>query len=128
MNNQQYVATGKLLFERLNKLNKTNVIPSTINGLYFGMYETEEGSYVYLSGAEDYDENDDDWACQQDFYAENFKFLIPFSDKTDWQQNQNLIQSLLQKYSQSVDFNHTIFAKFPCIAMGYDDSDLITIK
>lgn len=128
MDNEQHLATQQRLFERLESLNANNAIPSDIQGLYFGIYETEEGSYVYLSGAEEYDENDDDWACQHDFYAENFDFLIPFSDKTHWEMNQTLIQNLLLKYTKLADFKHTIFTKIPYIAMGYDDGDLIVIQ
>jgi hypothetical protein len=39
----------------------------TIVAYYFGLFETHDGYTIYLVGSKEYDSEDDDWACNNDF-------------------------------------------------------------
>ncbi len=55
-------------------------IPSSIKAINIGLFESDGGYCAYISGAEQYDENDDDWACESDF-TPNEKYLHFIGEK-----------------------------------------------
>ncbi len=52
----------------IEKLIKREPIPKSIRGINFGLYETGEGFGMYISGAIEVDETDDDWPCANDYW------------------------------------------------------------
>jgi len=61
-----------MIFEREfnNWIEEINMKESSVNGIlafWFGLFETENGYTMYLTGSNEFDEEDDDWACSIDF-------------------------------------------------------------
>lgn len=65
----------------LNRLSQRETIPSDIKALYFGLFEGENSYVIYFIGNKNYDDDDDDWACDIDYKpGENYIQLdIPLS-------------------------------------------------
>lgn len=51
----------------IQQINDETILPSDIVAFNFGLFESEEGYCIYLTGSKFYDESDDDWACDIDF-------------------------------------------------------------
>ena len=59
----------------IQQINDETILPSDIVAFNFGLFESEEGYCIYLTGSKFYDESDDDWACDIDFEP-NRKYLM----------------------------------------------------
>lgn len=59
-------------FEKwLLKLIQTEPIPEEIVALNFGLFESEHGVQLYVSGSEEWDEEDSDWASNHDYFPDD---------------------------------------------------------
>ncbi len=56
--------------EWLNALVVSRPMPPGIVGLYFGLYDTEDGIMLYVSGSSAWDPKDPDWACRNDWFPD----------------------------------------------------------
>lgn len=102
---------------------------SSISALNFGLIETENGYSSYLIGAEEYDEDDDDWACEED-YAPEPRYLPmqeSYSD-LDWEQTQQKFSEHLKNFIGSELANKTFLTQVNIITTGFDDGELIRVK
>ena len=55
-----------IISQWISELVETETLPEEIVALNFGLYETPKGYCIYLNGSEEYDEEDEDWACNND--------------------------------------------------------------
>ncbi len=99
-----------------------------IKAVNFGLFETTSNSYMmYLMGAEKYDENHDDWACDVD-YEPKYKYLdLDDSDlnESSWEDVLGFSVSLISKY---LNDNKSFLTKIENITTGFDDGNLTKIK
>ena len=113
---------------------KTNPIESKIEAIYLGLFESDQGITLYISGSSNFDEEDSDWACDLD-YNPKFKYCdtIPilndlFEVKEDIfiriEKVYNVIYEFVNKYLEE---NKTDLDTIK-IAVGFDDGDLKIIK
>ena len=61
----------------IDNVNLTENPPSDIIAYWFGLLETTVGYEIYLIGSKQYDKNDDDWACFNDFEPKEKYLEIP---------------------------------------------------
>ncbi len=100
---------------------------SNIIAYYFGIFETENGFETYVIGSKEFDENDDDWACNVDFEPIN-KYLELGQINTDWQQILAQNKEYIKAYMQSENFKGSFLDKSKVIATGFDGGDLFILK
>lgn len=98
-------------------------LSSNIVALYFGYFETKHGYMVYCTGSAEYDDEDPDWACNEDFIPAN-KYFNPDKAliKLDWmafedKMNDSIIEILAAKSSY-------IPKSIKHICSGFDEEDL----
>lgn len=60
-------------------ISKSEQIPEGIKAVNIGLVETENGYTLYMVGSNEYDAEDSDWACNEDFVPEN-KYLVVEGD------------------------------------------------
>ncbi|WP_073309029.1 hypothetical protein [Flavobacterium terrae] len=116
--------------EWVKNINSNEKIENNIKAFNFGLFETENGYTMYLIGAKEYKENDDDWATVVDFeptdkYFEMDKSII--KDK-DWKEVLKLSTDLVSDYVKSKGFENSFLKNAEVITVGFDDGDLIRIK
>ena len=100
----------------------------------FGLFETPDvpsGYYLYLIGAKEYDEEDDDWAAGMgDFKPKDTYLPLPEKEfkKVEWEKVQQMVISTVKDFIKSDDFKSSFFNNAKAIAVGFDEGDLIRVK
>jgi hypothetical protein len=106
------------------EIDRTEKIPSTIIALCFNIYEPYN---IELVGAEWFDEEDEDWVCDEEFEPKQRmcpNLSIP--DELDWEEVLNIITTILQELNS--ELSNTQIFKRKHIATGFVDGDLVIIK
>jgi len=119
-----------LLSEWIRKIEEENPPAANIAAINFGMLTTDKGYMVYLTGAEVYDPDDDDWAGEIDYQpARKIKYLLlprEFTIGLKWkgvlEQVANTLKELAAADPTRIIFNGR------AAAAGFDDSELTLIK
>lgn len=105
-------------------VNSSEKIDDDIIALNFGLFEPYG---IELIGSKEYDEEDDDWACDEDFVPEIESCPnINISEDEDWKDVLDIMVKILKELvSELGDID--IFQNRN-ITTGFDDGDLIKIK
>ncbi len=106
------------------RINDTEILPNNIKALNFGIFEPYG---IELIGSSTYDEEDDDWACEEDFVPEERVCNeLNISGEYDWETVLNEIQLILKELVDELkdlpllNVNH--------ITTGFSDGDLVVVK
>ncbi len=91
--------------------------------LNIGIYETDEGYCLYLTGHEEYDEDNDSWAEDVVFESQRYCHI---HTNTDWKDFLHNIVTILKQYF-SKKGNVGVFDG-RIITIGFDDGELVRIK
>lgn len=115
----------------LNELFAKEKVPGHIIAFNFGLYESNEGIQLYITGSSEWDMEDDDWACNNNYFPQNRYPDITFYKNLDILWERNFYLGLFLAISSSIFFANTYLisqpAKFPnriVLATGFDDGDL----
>src|SRR5690554_79776 len=75
-------------------------LPKGIVAFNFNLYEGTEGTYdIQLIGSNEFDENDEDWACTDYFTTgEDICFIKRTKDIKDWKKGLDYITKLVRQY------------------------------
>lgn len=112
----------------LDKIIKTEKPNDDIIAYWFGIVETTEGFETYLVGSKEFDEDDDDWACNTDFVPKNKYLPIGQRDGDEWEQTIEEIKGYITDYILSPNFKNSFLEKAKAIATGFDDGDVIRVR
>lgn len=116
----------ELLSGWINKIATENPPPESIKALYFGLMNTDKGYMVFVTGAEDYDPTDDDWAGEVDYQPPrmNKYVLLPagFTKGRKWKDVLALVAEALRSLTGAAVFNGRV------AGIGYDDRELTMLK
>jgi len=114
----------------ISNLSDDNTFTDEIVAINFGLFESEEGFMIHCIGSKIYDQENDDWACNEDFVPQKKYLKIPkeLTENKDWYEIQNMFGELLKKYLSSLDYEFSLLNKVEAITYGFDDGDLQKIK
>ena len=75
-------------------------LPAYIVAINFNLYESAQQTYdVEFVGCASFDENDEDWACDEVFSTREDLFSIPRTDNiAGWEQGLSFATTLVKKY------------------------------
>lgn len=90
--------------------------------LNIGIYETEEGFCLYLTGHEEYDEDNDSWAEDVAFESQRYCHI---HTNTGWQDFLHNIVTILKQYFSKKENSRAFCGRI--ITTGYDDGELVRI-
>ncbi len=108
----------------LNKVLEQD-LPKGIIAFNFNIYEGSEGTYdIQLIGADEFDENDQDWACT-DYYTtgEDICYIKRTERIEEWEQGLIYIKKLVERYL-SEGKNAEILISVSAIGIGFVDGDI----
>ena len=110
----------------LDQIENDVIVPENVIALNFGLYETGQGYCIYLVGARDYDENDDEWA--EDAKNLNRTYFSEIETTCDWKEFQKQIEHILSDEIKRRKRNP--FSPFyrKIITTGFDDGLLTRIS
>ena len=119
---------NKLIHSWITRIDESENIPDSIIAFNFGIIETEDGYQVYLIGASDYDLEDDDWACEEDFIPEEkYLNLGEASSKWDWEEVQSIVKDSVEQFIITRVSPTTFLHKAEYLTTGCDDGELVRI-
>ena len=117
-------------YQWIRSINANETPNNEIIAFRFGLFETENGITMYLVGSKEFDEEDEDWACNEDFEPKN-KYLELPSEYVKGKKWENVLKDaliILRAFINSDEFKTSIFKNSVAIAAGFDDGDLNRIK
>ena len=108
----------------LMDISKTENLPSEIEAIYIGIIEGEPCYYIYMTGSSEYDPEEDDWACNEDFTPER-KYLDSQvdTDNVKWKDFEDMVVSIVK--SHMTEHDSSILNKVKHVGVGFDDGDLV---
>ncbi|HEY8928698.1 MAG TPA: hypothetical protein VIM55_05890 [Mucilaginibacter sp.] len=119
-----------LFSDWIKKVETENPPGPEIVAINFGMLQSDKGYMVYITGAEVYDANDDDWAGEIDYQPIRVnKYFLLSRDATKglkWAKVLELVAETLKQLAEQ-DPDRLLFAN-RVITAGFDDSKLTVIK
>jgi len=119
-----------LLTEWIKKIEDENPPPANIAAINFGMLTTDKGYMVYITGAEVYDRDDDDWAGEIDYQPpRKIKYLLlprEFTSGLKWKGVLELVANTIKELATNQP-GRLLFAG-RVLTAGYDDHELVVIQ
>lgn len=100
-------------------------LPNGVIAYNFNIYEGSDLTYdIQLIGANEYSEEDDDWACT-DYYTsgENICYIKRTEQIKDWKDGQSYIRSLIVTYLKEGKCRE-VLKKAKMIGIGFVDGDI----
>ncbi|WPC39927.1 hypothetical protein [Clostridium sp. JS66] len=108
----------------IQRINEGEVLSKDIVALNFGLYEPYG---IELIGSANYDEEDDDWACEEDFVPiERNCPDLDIDDTYEWESVLKEIESILKELVQ--ELKELPILQVEHITTGFCDGDLIVVK
>ncbi|MGL4108941.1 hypothetical protein [Clostridium sp. LP20] len=116
-----------LILEWIKKVDEKDKVQDDIEGLNFGLYESSKGYCMYLIGAKFYDEEDDDWACNEDFRPiDKYLKALPINKEISYA---GVIDSVVKIIKNIIKENSYLdLFKVKHITTGFDNGELYIIK
>ena len=113
----------------INRIDDKEVIPKSIKAFNFGIIETENDYQTYLVGTNNYNTENDDWACEEDFTPkEKYLSLGADSKKWNWQEIQSIVATGIEQFIETRISPLTFVHKAEYFTTGFDDGELKRIK
>ena len=129
-NSSEEMELKSMLFQWIDKLEKYAQPPKEITSLNFGLFESNDGFMIYLTGSKVYDISDDDWASQIDYEPQSkYKYLLLKNAEISnlkWDEVLQTVHGHLKEFVNDQPY-YSLFKK-RIVATGFDDGDLIIIK
>jgi hypothetical protein len=121
---------SQLLSEWIKKIEEEDPPAANIAAINFGMFSSDKGYMVYVTGAEVYDPDDDDWAGEIDYQParKNKYILLPreFTSGLKWKGVLDMVGNSIKELAGTdparILFNGRV------VTAGFDDSELMMIK
>ena len=120
----------KSIADWFDRIGRTNPPPDGIVALNIGIFETPNGYTIYLTGSTEYDPDDDDWACREDYSPKERYFELPleFTSGKEWREVEKDLRLLIQSILSSDQFANNALANTEVFAIGFDDGGLTRLK
>lgn len=110
--------------EWILEINKQEILSKEIIALNFGLFEPYG---IELIGSKNYDENDDDWACEEDFVPKlRICPALEIPSGLEWESVLELMINILKELA--IELKHIQLLQVSHITTGFCDGDLVVIK
>lgn len=119
------------LYQRIDiwieNLSRGMVQPNDLRAVYVGIFASDPHYQLYMVGSNEYDSEDDDWACQED-WGVDLPYLDTGISSVDlpWTTMQEAVIHALELLTEKK--HDTILQWDVAVATGFDDGDLVHIK
>ncbi|WP_434799153.1 hypothetical protein [Terrisporobacter vanillatitrophus] len=105
--------------------NHLEKMPLNVIALNFNLYEGEYKTYdIQLIGSDIFNEEDDDWACDEIFSTEESLFSIPiYDDISDWRESMTFIKEMIKEYMKVGEYSNKLI-QLQAVGLGFVDGDI----
>jgi hypothetical protein len=113
--------------EWLSVIANEGKVPTQCKAVYVGLFESVDGRYMLsFLGSVDFDEEDDDWACEEDddYYPQNRYLDSEVSTKTNWEEFQETVLGILKSIRNE---KGNVLSDVKHVGVGFDSGDLAKI-
>ena len=109
----------------IDRIDKREWIPPSIKAFNIGITETADDYYTYLVGANNYQPENDDWACEEGFIPrEKYLSLGEGSKKWTWKEIESIVKAGVEEFIQFRIAPLTFIHKAEYLTTGFDEGDL----
>ena len=111
----------------LQEITTTERLSASIEAIYIGLFESDPDYQIYMLGSSEYEDEDDDWACNEDFEPQQ-KYLGSQikTEEMEWKTLLNEVIDIVKRHMQN--HSNSILNKVKHVAVGFDDGDLVRIR
>ena len=114
------------IFKWLDGISDSENLPDNIQAIYIGLFEGEENFYIYMIGSASFDEDDEDWACNDDFIPQSSYLDTCIAHSEAWEEFMDDVVDILKEYIDTR--KDTILNKVSHVGIGFDDSNIYLVK
>jgi hypothetical protein len=133
---KNYLYIGYEQFEKkFIELLEENPLPDAIKAYSFGLYQSSFQFHLYITGSEEWDKEDDDWATNNDYFPEEHIINNSLLRKLYQYWRFNPALGVFLSVVSIAMFVNTYINKYPekfpdkiVFATGFDDGDLYTFR
>ena len=120
----------KEFIDWLNNIEKLDGKPPIeVIAYNFGLFESDKGFMMYIVGAFEYSEEDDDWACIEPPAKPHRYLRLPDALQTKpWDLILDYCENLLKDLEKEGSLNKTFLHNAKAITTGFDDGELVKIR
>lgn len=101
---------------------------SSVVAFNVGLFETEDGYSAYMIGAEQYDEGESDWACDEVFTPNERYFAFSGDAFAGWEEVVEVAKSAIRAFLASPEGRASYLARAQAVTTGFDDGDLVRVR
>ena len=118
------------ILDWLNNIENIDGMPPVdIIAFNLGLFQSDQGYMMYIVGAFEYTEDDDDWACIEPPKKSNrYLKLTQELQSLSWESILDFIKNALYELESERSFDNTILKHATAITTGFDDGELIKIR
>ena len=99
-------------------------LPEDAVAINFNLYEGEEDYSIQLISTDEFDEEDEDWACEEIFSTEDDLFVISITeDIENWEDALAYIKGMIEEYLK-ISSCRSIIGNLQGIGVGFVDGDI----
>ena len=101
-------------------------LPKEVTAINFNLYEgANDDTYaIQMIGSDEFDEDDEDWACSEVFSTEEDIFFIPkIKEIEDWEAGLCFIKQIVEKYLIEGKYADRL-KSYTAVGIGFVDGDL----
>lgn len=102
--------------------------PSSVVAFNVGLFETADGFSAYLVGADRYDEEDSEWACDETFSPSERYFPIAAGRFSNWEQVEVAVADAVRAFLQSPEGIGSCLDAAEAVTVGFDEGDLQRVR
>ncbi len=114
----------KIFNDWLDAILSENPFPSNTMAINFNLYEMDDSFDVQLIGSSMYDEDNDDWACEETFSSEENCLILPkITNLDDREIILEAVTVLIDEYLNSGKYSH-ILKQFVAVCIGFVDDKI----
>lgn len=112
---------NKKFKEWLDNILKTK-LPAGVIAINFNLYEDGDNKWsIELIGASSFDENNEDWACDEIFTTRDNPFVLV--EESDWKTIEIIYTNLINEYLENGKYSNML-KQYTAIGIGFVDGDI----
>lgn len=122
------VAMRASIFAWLDRLSAQERLPDDIAGVLVGLFESNKGYALYLTGSRTFDEEDRDWSCNWDFEPRDKCLYLTDETLNDMKWDAFLAETICIIQEYLAEKPESLLAQAKHVGVGFDEGDLEILK
>ena len=104
--------------------------PRGIVAYYVGLFESPDGCTAYLTGSREFDPEDDEWACNDDYAPDEKYFALPerINGPRDCRRVERRVVRAVETFLAAPENAGSFLNRASAVAVGFDGDDLVRVR